>query len=287
MGRVLDTRVHGAEESVALIAPLHQIRRAMIALGLTVIALSCTALAEEETAATQEFVPPDYALFEQGRYVFKQHCAVCHGERGDGQGDMAPDLVIKPRNFRLGLFKYRSTPWGKLPTTDDLLRTVKGGRTGTAMGIFNFLPEKDLRAVVEYVKFFSRKWRHAENHAPPVTIPPEPAWLASAGDRATHADAGNQVFQTICASCHGADGSGNGPVAAGLRDIWDNPSQPADLRGHLRSGDAPSDIYRVLMTGLNGTPMVSFAHAFTPEQKWDLVAYVLSLRGTAPEEKKP
>ena len=41
------------------------------------------------------------------------------------------------------------------------------------------------------------------------------------------------------------------------------------------------------MTGLNGTPMVSFAHAFTPEQKWDLVAYVLSLRGTAPEEKKP
>ena len=32
------------------------------------------------------------------------------------------------------------------------------------------------------------------------------------------------------------------------------------------------------MTGLNGTPMVSFAEAFSEEQKWDLAAYVLTLR---------
>jgi cytochrome c oxidase cbb3-type subunit I/II len=277
-----------SEDNAALIAPLDQIRHAWITLGITLIALPIAAFAEELSTESKEFTPPDYALFEQGRFVYRQHCAVCHGERGDGQGDMARHLVIKPRNFRLGIFKYRSTPWGKLPTTEDLLRTVKRGRTGTAMGIFSFLPEKDQRAVVEYVKFFSRKWRRAENHAPPVELPPEPAWLSDPSARITHAEAGRKNFQNVCAACHGPDGSGNGPAAAGLRDIWDNPSQPADLRGHLRSGDAPSDIYRVLMTGLNGTPMVSFAHAFSPEEKWDLVAYILSLRSTPAEaEEKP
>lgn len=228
---------------------------------------------------------PDYALFEQGRFVYGQHCAVCHGERGDGQGDMARDLQIKPRQFRSGIFKYRSTPWGKLPTTEDLLRTVRGGRTGTAMGIFNFLPEKDLRAVVEYVKFFSRKWRRPENHADPIELPPAPAWLSEPATLARHAEAGGQIFQAVCAACHGPEGSGNGPAAVDLKNIWDEPSPPANLRQHLRSGDDPSDIYRVLMTGLNGTPMVSFADAFTPEQKWDLVAYILSLRSTASAEK--
>jgi hypothetical protein len=36
------------------------------------------------------------------------------------------------------------------------------------------------------------------------------------------------------------------------------------------------------MTGLNGTPMVSFADAFTPSQKWDLIAYIQELRQSPP-----
>jgi mono/diheme cytochrome c family protein len=57
------------------------------------------------------------------------------------------------------------------------------------------------------------------------------------------------------------------------------PASPADLREpHLRSGDEPIDIYRVLMTGMDGTPMASFAEALTADQKWDVVAYILTLR---------
>jgi len=34
-----------------------------------------------------------------GQLIYKQYCQKCHGKRGDGQGTMARDLEIKPRNF--------------------------------------------------------------------------------------------------------------------------------------------------------------------------------------------
>jgi len=222
---------------------------------------------------------PDYSRYEQGRYVYERNCVVCHGPRGDGHGEMAASLGVKPRSFKTGLFKYRSTPWGKLPTTEDLQRTVRNGVTGTAMGMFTFLGDSDLRAVTEYIKFFSRKWRKAENYAPPIKMPPEPAWFADGAERERHAGAGKQTFQSTCAACHGAGGDGKGPAAAALKDDAGEPAQPADLRqAHLRNGDDPGDIFRVLVTGLNGTPMASFADSLSERQKWDLAAYILTLR---------
>ncbi|MCA1964153.1 MAG: cytochrome c, partial [Prosthecobacter sp.] len=53
----------------------------------------------------------------------------------------------------------------------------------------------------------------------------------------------------------------------------------SDLRQpHLRCGDRPQDIYRVLATGLNGTPMLSFETVLTPEQRWDIIAWVMTRR---------
>jgi mono/diheme cytochrome c family protein len=141
------------------------------------------------------------------------------------------------------------------------------------------LRESDVRAVAEYVKLFSRKWRKLENYALPVELPPEPAWLRDSDKLEQHATEGRKVFLTACASCHGEHADGKGPAATALKDDLGQPAQPADLREpHLRSGDEPSDIYRVLMTGLNGTPMVSFAETLSTENKWDVVAFVLKTR---------
>jgi cytochrome c oxidase cbb3-type subunit 2 len=228
------------------------------------------------------FAYPDRNFYQQGKYVYRQNCMICHGERGDGNGEMASQLDPKPRQFSIGIFKYRSTPPGKLPTDDDLLRTVREGRSGTAMGIFGHLPEEDLRAVVEYVKFFSRRWRKAENYAAALTIPEAPKWFDDKAERSRRVEAGRSTFAASCASCHGPTGEGDGPAAAALMDAWGAAIRPANLRvGNLRSGKELRDLYRTITTGLDGTPMVSFATALTDEQRWELVAYITALR--APE----
>lgn len=249
---------------------------ALLAAALTLARGQEPGSASPENAA---FVRRDYSFYDSGRYVYEQNCVTCHGLEGDGRGEMADSVGVKPRSFRSGLFKYRSTPWGKLPTTDDLLRTVRNGRTGTAMGMFTHLTNQQQRAVVEYLKFFSPKWRKPENHAAPIALPPQPQWFADEAQRDLRATAGKPLFQTICATCHGPKGDGKGPAAAGLKNDDGTPASPADLRlAHLRSGDEPIDIFRTLATGLNGTPMVSFADALSDAQKWDVIAYILTLR---------
>lgn len=223
--------------------------------------------------------PLDFNLYMQGKHVYERNCIVCHGVRGDGNGELAATLRPKPRSFREGMFKFRTTPLGKLPTDDDLRRTIRGGLSGTAMGMFTQLSPEEVEAVVTYVKSFSRRWRKAENYAPPLELPPQPAWFADAAEVKKHALQGRALFALHCASCHGERGDGTGPAAAALKDIWGLPAAPSDLRQpHLRCGDAPADIYRVLATGLNGTPMVSFEGVLTPEQRWDIIAALISGR---------
>jgi mono/diheme cytochrome c family protein len=177
------------------------------------------------------------------------------------------------------MFKFRTTPFGSLPTEDDLRHTIKNGLTGTAMGMFSQLTEEDVTNVIEYVKSFSRRWRKAENYAEPMTFSAKPEWFKEAASKAMHAATGKALFQTNCLACHGPAADGQGPAVHALKDIWEQPARPSDLRQpHLRCGDRPQDIYRVLTTGLNGTPMVSFDATLTPEQRWDIIADLFTLK---------
>jgi mono/diheme cytochrome c family protein len=226
---------------------------------------------------------PDAQQFSLGSYVFEHNCQVCHGVRGDGRGELAETLQPKPRSFRRGVFKYGSTPPGKLPTNEDLTRVIRHGLAGTGMGVFDGrLNPAELRAVTEYIKSFSRKWRDPKNYALPVKLPPFPAWWNDTPTRAEHASAGKRLFLTSCSSCHGDAGDGQGIAAATLRDQWNDPIRPANLLAPLlHSGNEPSDLHRVLLTGIGGTPMVSFADLLNVEQRWDIVAHVIALRDAA------
>src|SRR5207247_2095034 len=68
-------------------------------------------------------------LIARGKEEFEEHCIGCHGVRGDGNGLAATFLFPRPRDFTIGVFKFRSTPSGSLPTDGDLFRTItRGGR---------------------------------------------------------------------------------------------------------------------------------------------------------------
>src|SRR5262245_22286607 len=94
---------------------------------------------------------------EQGnpRGLYREHCAHCHGVSGDGVGPTASFLNPYPRDYRKGQFKFKSTPVGQKPTHADLKKIVFDGIPGTAMPSFKLLPDLEVEALVEYVKYLA------------------------------------------------------------------------------------------------------------------------------------
>ena len=94
---------------------------------------------------------------EHGRHVglYREHCVVCHGVSGNGRGPTSSLLNPYPRDFRMGKFKFNSTPIGDKPTRDDLRRLLKHGIVGTSMPAFHLLSEEDLEALVDYLVYLS------------------------------------------------------------------------------------------------------------------------------------
>jgi cytochrome c oxidase cbb3-type subunit 2 len=179
---------------------------------------------------------------------------------------------VQPRDFRRGLFKFRSTPSGSLPTDGDLLRTVAGGVRWTAMVGRADLLESDRWAVVRYLETFSPRFA-AERAGPPVAMPPAPERGSALLER------GARLYREAdCGKCHGERGEGDGPSAAGLKDDWGWPTRPSDLIWRpLKRGASPDATYLTIATGLAGTPMPSYGDALEGQEIRALVHYLDSL----------
>jgi mono/diheme cytochrome c family protein len=224
-------------------------------------------------AGVSEGLAPDQW---RGRELYQRYCVGCHGESGNGKGPGAWFLDPKPRDFTRGVFKFRSTPSGSLPTDADLMRTLREGVHGTSMPSWRALPESELVALIAWLKTFSPRFQKAVPK-PSISLPGAPDDVRDA-ERVTR---GRQVYAELqCGACHGATGKGDGPSAKTLVDSEGNPIVPFDFtRRTPKGGDRPEDLYRTFMTGLTGTPMPDYADATRDElQRWDLVAFVLSLR---------
>ena len=89
---------------------------------------------------------------------------------------------------------------------------------------------------------------------------------------------GRQLYAKTCASCHGISGVGDGPAARGM-----NPKPPAIGNRVAMRDVSPATMYRIVSVGIAGTPMTGYAGALTPEQRWNIVSYLMSLRATPPQ----
>jgi len=100
---------------------------------------------------------PDFSHPQEGGFaLYRRNCLHCHGVSGAGDGPTAPFLYPSPRDYRKGMFKFTSTPYGARPHRDDLRRTIKNGLHGTSMPAFDALLSADeLEEVIEYVVFLS------------------------------------------------------------------------------------------------------------------------------------
>jgi len=252
----------------------------------------------------------DQKRLQLGFNVYRKRCAQCHGDSGDGAGPQANHLYPRPRDYRKGVFKFTSTPYGMKPVRLDLAETIRRGVSGTSMPSFHLLSEAEVQGVVEYVlalthrgelegqlsaelageekfdadiakeaaELIAMRWKEA---AAAVYLPsmPQPVFSEE------HVTRGRAAFLSKgCAKCHGDDGRGQAPenLSGQRKDIWGYSTRAADLTsGMLRGGPNLLSIYRRIHGGINGTPMPSFQQAFStePETTWDLVAYVMHVSG--------
>jgi high-affinity iron transporter len=86
---------------------------------------------------------------------------------------------------------------------------------------------------------------------------------------------GKTLYERTCASCHGISGMGNGAAGRGM-----NPAPPAIGDAATMRDVTPALMYRIVSVGIAGTPMVGYANTLSADQRWNIVAYLMSLRST-------
>jgi len=203
--------------------------------------------------------------------LYREHCGHCHGVTGDALGPTAAFLNPYPRDYRPGVFKFKSTERADKPTHTDLVRVLHKGIPGTSMPSFALLPAAQVDALAEYVKYLSirgetelalmrayfeldddaqgtlpetreflidetlatvaDKWKAAADAE--IQVPPMPADI----DLVASIAKGKELFygdKANCVKCHGVTGLGDGQ--ANDYDDWNKAI--VEIGKELSSGSA-------------------------------------------------
>jgi mono/diheme cytochrome c family protein len=87
---------------------------------------------------------------------------------------------------------------------------------------------------------------------------------------------GRALFGKKCALCHGERADGNGARREGLS------GKPINFHNNeWRANTSPLAVFEVVSEGKRGTSMPAWP-TLTDEQKWDVIAYVLSVAEHGP-----
>ncbi len=220
---------------------------------------------------------------ELGKKLYEERCLVCHGDKGDGKGlagvfrreeKNGRVIEIFSRDFTVGVFKFRTTPTGCLPTDEDLVTTISHGIKRSFMPSYkDILSDQEREDVKEYLMTFSERWEE-EDPCDPITVK-MPKWVGSPASVAK----GEKVYKEMkCWECHGYQGVGDGPKANELKDDMGKQILPFDFTsGALKRGSSPENIYITFTTGLDGTGMPAYEDSPPEEDRWHLVSFTLKL----------
>jgi mono/diheme cytochrome c family protein len=264
---------------------LEKLVRTLMLAALCMVALAAPqlVLAQEESSHVDGMT----GRSRVGKDLFNRYCFGCHGPAGDGNGMEAiwigpfsgtgqGTTIVRdaPRDFVAGEYKCRSTPTGTLPTDEDIFNSITRGFNTTYMPPWRALPANQRADLVAYIKTFSARFK-TDKPGTPIVIPPEPPLTI---DSILH---GREIYQNVqCWKCHGPEGRGDGPSAPTLTDDFGFPIRPYDFSvgERFKCGTTNEDLYRIFMTGLDGTPMPSFADSLKPSDAWDLVHFLRTLQ---------
>ena len=271
------------------------------AFGALLISASAVGVGQAEDLpegfAKAELAPaPPAEMIEAGKRVYFTKCVWCHGVDGAGDGPGADRLWPRPRNFNQGTFKIRHTASGELPlfndneqTPDsgknDLFDTVTHGLPGSAMPPWEgILTEEQRLQVLSFVTtqlVKDRKFTDKQSETQTDTSARHDLKPTEATEESKKRGS-ELIVEKKCIECHGMEGRGDGN-AFNLKDDWGFSIQPANwhkcwnFRGSRQDPYNVRNIFRTFSTGVNGTPMPSFADSTSVDDRWDIANFVNSL----------
>lgn len=228
-----------------------------------------------------------------GYQVFQDHCAVCHGPQGRGDGTFAFVLNTTPRNFWDEPFRYVSTLDG-IATKADVIQSVSHGRINGEMPAGPWLNEDELSAVADFVIELNRlgweqrlskefadedlskaeireiSFERVTTEQPIEVLPPSIGFVPDIRR-------GRELYLQSCASCHGTTGRGDG-----LEMPTDEQGRVISVRNlvteKIRGGDSPVELFKRIRCGIPGTPMPA-QELMETDDIWQLVSYTRHLMG--------
>ncbi|VAX13515.1 Cytochrome c family protein [hydrothermal vent metagenome] len=194
---------------------------------------------------------------ENGAALYKENCAVCHGNRG--RGGVGVPLALPDFQYAI--------------SDQFLARTIRNGRPGRVMPAFKKLSDAQIKAIVRHI----RSWAPGK----PIRHPS----IKVSGDPAK----GHILYEKHCATCHGKNGKGGKGTGVTFSRPRDLPiiAPALNNQGFLY---AASDqmIKATLMNGREGTPMVSYLKQGLSEQDInDVVSFIRSFEKQAPPRIAP
>ena len=186
-------------------------------------------------------------LGEAGK-IYRENCAVCHGDRGDGQSRARFGLTPQPRDF--------TTPGAAAELNRKRMMTsVVQGREGTAMvGWHGRLSMPQIEGVVNYIRTTFMR------------LAPSEEALAVTEPRLQH---GRKLYEEHCRVCHGDRGNGATWTNSVLNPPPRNFTSPQARRILTRKRMLASVTY-----GRKQTAMMAFSNRLSESDVHDVVDYV-------------
>ena len=207
-------------------------------------------------------IMPEAPTYENGKLLFLQNCAHCHGLSGQGDGWDGLYLDVAPANF--------TDPNMRGMSDGDYYARVSFGIQNSAMPKWGeFLPENQRWAVINFIQqsfqvgMENQDSLYSDKVANNILTLSSDNWTGEGN--VISADNGQNLYTQYCEGCHGASGQGDGP---GVQNL---PSGgPAAYAPDLPE----AYIFWRIWEGVDNAIMPPFNWLISETDIWDITAFV-------------
>lgn len=198
---------------------------------------------------------------QEGKKVYIKYCSVCHGIKGEGDGQGSYISAVLPTNLT-------NKAYMSLFSDDDLVERISAGEDGFPYlqmdGLDNQLSKSTIRKIVSYIRTMAKD-------TGPLNLPTPEERIEKFKEPL---ERGRIYYLRYCATCHGVSGDGKGWAARTIDGTPAAHNNPVVMVNFTRQ-----DIFNHVkgLREKNDRKMPVFGKTFKPEVIKEISAYTKTL----------